>query len=79
MPPQILVAAFCTILVAGLILTLLLAHHRRTIHRIERGICIECGYDLRGQVVPRCPECGTAFDPQEISGPDGEPPPPDQD
>ncbi len=26
-------------------------------------ICIECGYDLRGQVDPRCPECGRAFDP----------------
>ena len=25
-------------------------------------ICIECGYDLRGQDVPRCPECGTLFD-----------------
>jgi hypothetical protein len=26
-------------------------------------ICLDCGYDLRGQVVPRCPECGKAFDP----------------
>jgi len=26
-------------------------------------ICIECGYDLRGQVEPRCPECGKEFDP----------------
>ena len=25
-------------------------------------ICIECGYDLRGQNEPRCPECGTPFD-----------------
>jgi len=25
-------------------------------------ICENCGYDLRGQVDPRCPECGTAFD-----------------
>lgn len=24
-------------------------------------ICRNCGYDLRGQVDPRCPECGTAF------------------
>lgn len=22
------------------------------------AICLECGYDLRGQVEPRCPECG---------------------
>ena len=25
-------------------------------------ICIPCGYDLRGQVVTRCPECGSTFD-----------------
>lgn len=27
----------------------------------NRGIpvCMNCGYDLRGQVEPRCPECGT--------------------
>lgn len=32
--------------------------------RVRRGeaICIECGYDLRGQTEPRCPECGTRFD-----------------
>ena len=26
------------------------------------AICVECGYDLRGQREPRCPECGTPFD-----------------
>lgn len=35
---------------------------RRNLRRqlIERGvpICAECGYDLRGQTTPRCPECG---------------------
>ena len=25
-------------------------------------ICIKCGYDLRGQEDPRCPECGTGFE-----------------
>jgi hypothetical protein len=25
-------------------------------------VCIRCGYDLKGQTAPRCPECGTAFD-----------------
>lgn len=32
---------------------------------VQRGvpICLECGYDLRGQTEARCPECGTAFDP----------------
>lgn len=24
-------------------------------------VCVLCGYDLRGQVDPRCPECGTEF------------------
>ncbi|GMU82898.1 MAG: hypothetical protein AMXMBFR47_27690 [Planctomycetota bacterium] len=23
-------------------------------------LCLECGYDLRGQLEPRCPECGRA-------------------
>lgn len=26
-------------------------------------ICLECGYNLRAQTVPRCPECGTPMDP----------------
>jgi hypothetical protein len=25
-------------------------------------ICVRCGYDLRGQVEARCPECGEVFD-----------------
>ncbi|MFQ5805108.1 MAG: hypothetical protein ACE5I3_01520 [Phycisphaerae bacterium] len=29
--------------------------------------CQQCGYDLRGQVVPRCPECGREFDAAERS------------
>ncbi len=31
---------------------------------VEAGIavCLKCGYDLRGQTEPRCPECGTTFD-----------------
>lgn len=32
----------------------------------DRGVpvCLKCGYDLRGQTAPRCPECGHAFDPK---------------
>ncbi len=35
---------------------------------ISRGVpvCLPCGYDLRGQQQPRCPECGTSFDPELI-------------
>ena len=28
--------------------------------------CKTCGYDLQGQVEPYCPECGRAFDDEEI-------------
>lgn len=32
----------------------------------RRGFrCRQCGYDLRGQTVPRCPECGQEFDAAE--------------
>lgn len=30
----------------------------RRYHRIQRGLCLNCGYDLCGNVVARCPECG---------------------
>ncbi len=26
------------------------------------GCCVACGYDLRGQIELRCPECGTSFE-----------------
>jgi hypothetical protein len=28
--------------------------------------CQQCGYSLRGLAVPRCPECGTRFDPGKL-------------
>jgi hypothetical protein len=32
----------------------------------RRGVrCRQCGYDLRGQTAPRCPECGQEFDAAE--------------
>ena len=36
---------------------------------LDTRACATCGYDLRGQVEPRCPECGTAFDPGAIPVP----------
>jgi predicted amidophosphoribosyltransferase len=34
---------------------------------IKRGIpiCRRCAYNLTGLSEPRCPECGTSFDPHE--------------
>ena len=29
--------------------------------RRRRGLCLNCGYNLRGLPEPRCPECGTEF------------------
>jgi len=40
-------------------------HELRPHFRKELGIetCHKCGYLLTGLTEPRCPECGTAFDP----------------
>ncbi len=35
-----------------------LRYHRRK----KLGLCLECGYNLKGLTEPRCPECGTAFE-----------------
>ena len=36
---------------------------------LERGvpICLVCGYDLRGQIDPRCSECGTPCAPSILN------------
>src|SRR5690606_7435575 len=31
---------------------------------LESALCEECGYALKGLALPRCPECGRAFDPK---------------
>jgi uncharacterized paraquat-inducible protein A len=33
------------------------------------AVCLRCGYDLRGQTEPRCPECGTEFKPALLNTP----------
>lgn len=32
----------------------------------EHALCEHCGYDLRGAVCDRCPECGGEFSPFEL-------------
>jgi hypothetical protein len=32
--------------------------------RPHKSVCLSCGYDIRGQLEARCPECGTAFAPE---------------
>ena len=59
------------VLAMGLTLVLISRIRRRHFDRalreqlIRRGcaVCIKCGYDLRGQTVARCPECGVLFNP----------------
>jgi hypothetical protein len=29
------------------------------------GLCLKCGYDLRGITMHGCPECGREFDPND--------------
>jgi hypothetical protein len=35
---------------------------------LEPGLCRMCGYPLHGLAGPRCPECGTPFDPELLAG-----------
>lgn len=32
--------------------------HQLRVHRADFGLCLACGYNLRG-IAGRCPECGT--------------------
>lgn len=48
------------------VFALLLQFRRRRRHK-----CESCGYDLRGLVAHRCPECGTTFDPATLRQAEG--------
>ncbi len=41
---------------------------RRSLLRLGVPICVGCGYDVRGQQEPRCPECGAAIEPPNSAG-----------
>lgn len=53
------VVAFWSV-VAGI--GLISYHMCRTRRRRRRGLCVGCGYDLRGTPGNRCTECGRPFD-----------------
>lgn len=44
--------------------------------RLSRGLCPQCGYDIRALPQQRCPECGTTWSAEETSGEAGETLPP---
>jgi hypothetical protein len=52
---------------AGMTATLLVGSFRGGlrsllgVHRRQRGLCGQCGYNLRGLAEARCPECGRDF------------------
>ncbi len=39
-----------------------LAHRLRRHRRHKHGLCVKCGYNLKGLSESRCPECNTPFD-----------------
>ena len=57
--------AACSMLPALLLTSVVFIRNRYwPVH--EPGRCRVCDYDLRGLPKPRCPECGTPFDPAEV-------------
>lgn len=45
----------------SIIMLRFLASKKRELKRRQAGLCLRCGYDLRG-ILDRCPECGTALE-----------------
>ena len=57
---KIVVPLWIPTLGCGLSFFFLYRRGRERARRVKRGLCFQCGYDLRGSSV-RCPECGTGF------------------
>ena len=65
-----LAGILCAVIPPFFLIPLMFARYRRWMRVYLREylndhgipICRNCGYDLRGQVNPRCPECGMEFD-----------------
>ena len=57
---KIVVPLWMPALACGLIFFFSQHGGRQRSRRAKRGLCLECGYDLRGSSV-RCPECGRAL------------------
>jgi len=48
------------VVIAVAVFLLVGVNYKRILHRFRNGLCLHCGYDLRG-IADRCPECGTDF------------------
>ncbi len=58
---RLVVPLWILVALLALSLTLCCLPERRRRKREKLGLCLKCGYDLRGSG-ERCPECGTAFE-----------------
>ena len=47
--------------IAGLVCAALWVPAQRQCRRLTRGLCLRCGYALRGVTLEQCPECGRRF------------------
>lgn len=62
---ELVTAWLCPAAMVALVIFVILVHKEvKLVRRQEQGLCVGCGYDLRGLSEARCPECNTPFDPE---------------